>query len=158
MAAPTSTTANTPLLGTAPAVDFELEAARNRILALVHLWMSVWDANRGDAAPLLDLLSPEGFTIELLEEKQTLTTIEAVRVWFARFPQMVKQDVHIVESVDISRAAGGRWRSVTHIRGPGLTVTDQPFLVRSLHDWEVVDYGGLLPRVARMTIRLVRET
>jgi hypothetical protein len=155
---PSLTSPNSAKTPDKTAVDTELEAARNRINALVYLWMSVWDKNTGDAAPLLDLLSPEGFTIELVEEKQTITTIEGVKAWFAKFPTLVKQDNHIVESIDVSRAGDGRWRSITRIRAPGITAQDQPFAVSSYHDWQVVDYGGPLPRIASMNIKLVHDS
>jgi hypothetical protein len=35
----------------------------NRIKSLVHHWMSIWDMNTGDATPLIEVLSPEGFQI-----------------------------------------------------------------------------------------------
>ncbi len=139
-------------------VDHELEAARNRVQALVYLWMSIWDGNSGNAAPLVDLLSPEGFVIELVEEKQTITTVEGVKAWFAKFPTMVKQDNHIVQSIAVSRAENGHWQSITRVRGPGITVKGDPFLVFSDHDWDVIDYGGILPRIARMTVKLVQQS
>lgn len=140
-----------------PPVDHALEAARNRILALVHQWMSIWDKNTGDAAPLIDLLSPEGFVINLVAEHKTLTTIKDVKAWYATFPTLVKQDNHIVESVEVSPLGDDHWRSHTRIRGPGISVQGQPFLVRTDHDWDVVDYGGLMPRIAKITVSLVRE-
>ncbi|MBX2798916.1 MAG: hypothetical protein KTR31_14665 [Myxococcales bacterium] len=78
---------------TAP-VDHALEAARNRILALVHAWMAVWDANRGDAAPLLDLLSPEGFELHTTTQPEPITTIAGTKAWFATFPGKVVRDLH----------------------------------------------------------------
>ena len=131
-----------------------LDAVRNRLAALVHLWMSVWDQNTGDAAPLLDLLSPEGFTITLTQEKQVYTTIPEVKAWFAKFPKQVAHDVHVVESIDITPEDDGSWRVVVHIAGRGTAVTGELFSVRSLHDWNVVDYGGFLPRIRRMTVAL----
>jgi hypothetical protein len=141
-------------------LDHELEAARNRIRALVHLWMSIWDRNTDDGAPLLDLLSPEGFTIELVAEKQTITTIAGVQAWFAKFPTIIQQNNHIVESVEVSRASepgSGKWRAVTRIRCPVITVQGQSGVVTSHHDWDVVDYGGVLPRISRIKVEVVRQ-
>lgn len=143
-----------------PVLDHELEMARNRVNALVHCWMSIWDQNTGDAAPLLDLLSPEGFTIDLIEEKQTISTIAGVQAWFAKFPMIIEQNNHIVESIEVSRNASqagpAKWRAVTRIRCPVITVQGQSAVVTSHHDWEVIDYGGALPRICRMKIKLVR--
>lgn len=114
----------------------------------------------GDAAPLLDLLSPEGFTIDLIEEKQTISTIAGVQAWFAKFPMIIEQNNHIVESIEVSRNASqagpAKWRAVTRIRCPVITVQGQSAVVTSHHDWEVIDYGGALPRICRMKIKLVR--
>ena len=71
---------------------------------------------------------------------------------------MVKEDNHIIESLEVSRADGGRWRALTKIRGVGVSVKDEPFLVFSSHDWEVIDYGGSLPRIAKMTVKLTQAT
>ncbi|WP_434927367.1 hypothetical protein [Shewanella sp. HL-SH2] len=135
----------------------EVEAAKNRVKSLVYHWMSIWDANTGNAAPLIDALSPEGFQINLVEEKETLETIAEVKSWFAKFPTLVKQDNHIVESIEITALDRDRWRAVTKIRGPGIAVNGQPFLVHSFHDWEVVDYGGAMPRISKMSIRLIQQ-
>jgi hypothetical protein len=140
------------------AIDPALEAARNRILALVHLWMSIWDANKGDAAPLLDLLSPAGFRIVLEKEGQTLTTVDEVKTWFAGFAALVRSDNHLVTSVELSPLGPERWRAQIAITAPGIAASGQAFVAHSAHDWEVVDYGGLLPRVEVMTIRLTHPT
>ena len=146
-----------PIAAPAPApVDHALEAARNRILALVHTWMSVWDANRGDAAPLLDLLSPEGFELHTTTEPEPIPTIAGVKAWFAAFPTKVARDNHVVEGVTIERA-GDHWSVQIRVFAPGTTVDGAPFVVRSEHSWLVVDYGGALPRISRLEAHLVRE-
>jgi hypothetical protein len=141
----------------APPVDHAFEAARNRMLALVHHYMSIWDKNTGDAAPLIDLLSPEGFTVYLVTENKTITTIAGVQEWFGGLSKLVKQDNHIVESVDVSALPSGGWGVRTLVRGSGITTQGQPFLVRTDHKWEVIDYGGLMPRITKLTVSLIRD-
>jgi hypothetical protein len=142
---------------TVPPVDHALEAARNRMLALVYDYMSIWDRNSSDAAALIDLLSPEGFTITDVAANRIMTTIAAVQTWYAEFPKLVKQDNHIVESVAVSPLPGGAWQVRIHVRAQGISADGSPFLVRRDHLWEVVDYGGLLPRIARLTVSLVGD-
>ena len=144
---------------TAP-VDHALEAARNRILALVHAWMSVWDANQGDAAPLLDLLSPEGFELHTTTQPEPITTIAGVQAWFAAFPKQVRQDNHVVEDVAVRRLGEGDdlWAVEIRVFAPGITAAGDAFVVRSTHRWEVVDYGGAVPRIRRLEAHLVRES
>lgn len=137
-------------------IDPALEAARNRVTALVHLWMSVWDANRGDAAPLLDLLAPTGFQIVLAAEKRTLTTIEEVRDWFAGFSHLVKRDNHLVQGIELGANGPDRWTVDIKVRAPGIAVDGTSFVAQSVHHWNVVDYGGWLPRIERMSVELTR--
>ena len=141
-------------------VDHALEAARNRILALVHRWMSVWDANHGDAAPLLDLLSPEGFELHTTTQPDPITTIAGTQAWFSTFPTKVARDNHVVEDVQIRRLGSGDdlWGVTIRVYAPGTTVDGTAFVVRSQHTWEVVDYGGAVPRIRRLEAHLVRES
>ncbi len=85
------------------------------------------------------------------------TTVPEVMDWFARFPKMVAEDVHVVESIDITPAEEGSWRVVVHIAGRGTAVTGEPFEARSLHDWNVQDYGGFLPRIRRMKVAMTHS-
>ncbi len=126
----------------------------NRIKSLVHHWMSIWDLNEGDATPLIELLSPEGFEFHTTTQPEPITTLDGLRTWYAAFPTRVKIDNHIVESIEISPLANGRYRVVTNIRCPGVAITGDPFLVTSVHDWEVADYGGLFPRICRFEAKL----
>jgi hypothetical protein len=128
---------------------------QNRIRALVHQWMSIWDRNDGDAAPLLDLLCPEGFEIHVTTQSEPISNIAGVRTWFGEFRKKVSDDEHQVESVDITPLSDdGTYRVVIHVRCPGTAITGQPFLVQSLHTWEVVDYGGQFPRIRRLEAKL----
>ncbi|MEB3220631.1 MAG: hypothetical protein VKS61_00995 [Candidatus Sericytochromatia bacterium] len=129
----------------------------NRIKSLVHHWMSIWDMNTGDATPLIEVLSPEGFQINASTVPEPITTVAGVRAWFAEFPKHVKIDNHNVESIDIEELPNGRYRVLTKITCPGVTIDDKPFLVTSEHDWEVADYGGLFPRICTFTVHLTRH-
>jgi hypothetical protein len=139
-----------------PPVD---QAAPNRVLALVYHFMSIWDRN-ADAAPLIDLFSPDGFAITLLaDNKRVLTTSAAVQAWFAETARQVKQVHHVVESIDVSpQLPGGGWPVwPVHVRvhAQGIAADGSSFLLRGDHHWEVVDYGGLVPRITKITIDLV---
>jgi hypothetical protein len=141
----------------APAVDHALEIARNRVTALVYLFMSIWDRNDGDGAPLVDLLSPEGFTITATvapDPPETLQTIAEVRRWCAEATRPVSQVNHLVESIDVSALRGDVWQVHVAVRAPGIGVDGRPFLARSDHRWEVVDYGGFLPRIRKIDLVL----
>ncbi|MDQ3032540.1 MAG: nuclear transport factor 2 family protein [Myxococcota bacterium] len=129
----------------------------NRVRALVHLWMSIWDRNDGDAAPLLDLLSPEGFAIHVTTQPDPITTAAGVRAWFGEFAKKVSDDEHQVESVAIAPLEAGAYRVEIHVRCPGTAITGQPFLVSSVHTWEVVDYGGFVPRIRRLEAKLTGQ-
>lgn len=129
----------------------------NRIRTLVHLWMSIWDRNDGDAAPLLDLLSPEGFAIHVTTQPDPISTVAGVRTWFGAFAKQVSEDEHQVESMEITAMPDGAYHVETHIRCPGTAITGRPFLVHSVHTWEVVDYGGLYPRIRRLEAKLTGQ-
>jgi len=137
----------------APNVSTELTT--NRLRTLVHLWMSIWDRNSGDAAPLLDLLSPEGFEIKTgLGDSPPLTTIPEVQAWFAAFPKQVKVDNHIVEKFSYTTLSPGRFKVRVYVRCPGVSMAGQDYLVFSDHTWEVVDYGGMFPRISKLSAKL----
>ena len=119
----------------------------NRIKSLVHYWMSIWDLNHGDATPLIDLLSPEGFAFHTTTHPEPITTVEELREWYAEFPKKVKVDNHKVNSIEIEKLPSGRFRVMTKITCPGIAINNEPFLITSVHDWEVADYGGLFPRI-----------
>ncbi len=129
----------------------------NRIKSLVHLWMSIWDANKGDAAPLVDLLSPEGFEIHLTSTPAPITTAAGVQAWFGAYPGMVKADNHRVDTIVIRSRDDGAHDVVIDVTCPGVAIDDKPFLVRSHHEWQVVDYGGHLPRIRSVTVRVVQS-
>ena len=133
------------------------ELAVNRIKSLVHYWMGIWDLNTGDATPLIEVLSPEGFAIHVASQPEPITTVAGVRAWYAEFPKRVKIDNHHVESIEIQELGGNRYRVLTSIRCPGVAINDQPFLVTSEHDWEVVDFGGLFPRISKLTAKLTQH-
>lgn len=133
------------------------EHPTNRVRALVHQWMAVWDRNDGDAAPLLDLLSPEGFAIHVTTQKEPISTAAGVEKWFGAFHEQVAEDEHQVQSVEISPLADGAYRVEIAVRCPGTALGGGPFLVRSQHSWEVVDYGGLFPRIRRLEAKLITE-
>ena len=139
---------------TTPTPTASTEYVRNRIKCLVHRWMSIWDLNDGDASPLIDLLSPEGFAFHTTTKPEPITTLEDLRAWYAAFPTRVKIDNHVVESIEIEPLPSGRYRVLTHIRCPGIAITGEPFLVTSVHDWEVADYGGLFPRICTFDAKL----
>ena len=126
----------------------------NRIKCLVHYWMSIWDMNTGDAAPLIDVLSPEGFQIVVTTQPDPITTIAGVEAWFGEGPKKIAVDNHHVDSIDITPLSSGRYEVRTHVTCPGVTVTGQEFTVRSQHVWEVVDFGGFLPRIAKLSAKL----
>jgi hypothetical protein len=126
----------------------------NRIRALAHKWMSIWDQNSGDAAALLDLLSPEGFAIHVTTQPDPITTSAGVHAWFAEFAKRVSDDEHQVQSLEISPLPDGAFAVEMNVRCPGTAITGQPFLVSSVHSWEVVDYGGDLPRIRRVQAKL----
>lgn len=149
MTTDTTTAASLPTASTAYPI--------NRIKSLVHHWMAIWDLNKGDATPLIELLSPEGFAFYTTTHPEPITTVEGLRAWYAEFPKQVKIDNHNVDKIVIEPLPNGRYRVLTSITCPGVTVQDQPFLITSEHDWEVAEYGGLFPRICTFRSVLTRH-
>jgi hypothetical protein len=136
-------------------IDHALETARNRVTALVYHYMSLWDHNAGDGAPIVDLLSPEGFTITIAADPpKVISTIEEVRAWYTAAPRQVSQVNHLVQSIDVSALRGDVWQVDIAVRAPGIGVGGRPFVARSDQRWEVVDYGGFLPRIRKIDMVL----
>jgi hypothetical protein len=138
-----------------PSLDRALETARNRVSALVYDYLSIWDHNAGRGEPIVDLLSPEGFTITstlVPSPPRIITTIDQVRQWYADTAQQVRQVNHLVESIDVSALRGEVWQVHVVVRALGISIEGRPFLARSDQRWEVVDYGGLLPRIRQIDV------
>ena len=127
----------------------------NRIKSLVYRWMSIWDGNTGDAAPLLELLSPEGFQIHVSDLPAPLRDIAGVQAWFAQFPKRVAVVNHHIGQIEVSPLPSGHHRVVIHVSAPGVAVTGQAFVANSVHEWDVVDFGGLFPRIVEASVHLL---
>ena len=122
----------------------------NRIKSLVHYWMSIWDTNAEDATALVDLLSPEGFVLHTTTHPEPITTVAELQSWYAELHKQVKTDSHQVNSIEIEKLPTGRFRVMTNITCPGITTNNEPFLLTSVHDWEVADYGGVFPKICEL--------
>lgn len=138
-------------------VDHEFELSVNRIKSMVYHWMSIFDENKGDAAPLADLMSPEGFKMIVTTTPEPITTIPGLQGWYAKFQDVVQSDNHIVQSIDVSKLEDGAFAVKINIVCPGINANGEPFRLASQHNWEVVDYGGLFPRIRKFASHVINE-
>lgn len=124
----------------------------NRIRSLVHCWMSVFDRNDGNAALLLDLLAPTGF--ELNVSKGRLTRVEEVQDWVSGFSKSILVSNHHVDSVTFELHDETHYSATIRISWHGVLANGQPGTGGSLHQWEIVDYGGLFPKITKVNAQL----
>lgn len=124
----------------------------NRLRSLVHCWMGVFDKNDGDATTLLDLLAPTGF--ELNVSAGRLTRIEEVQAWVAGFSKSVLVSNHHVDNVEFEVRDETHYTATIRIGWHGVLANGQPGTGGSIHHWEIVDYGGLFPKITTVTARL----
>lgn len=138
-------------------VDHKFELSVNRIKSMVYHWMSIFDENKGDAAPLADLMSPEGFKMIVTTSSEPITTIPGMQNWYAEFQHVVQTDNHIVQSIDVSKLKDGAFAVKINLVCPGIDAKGTPFRLSSQHNWEVVDYGGLFPRIRKFASHVINE-
>jgi hypothetical protein len=124
----------------------------NRIRSLVHCWMSVFDRNNGDATTLLDLLAPTGF--ELNVSAGHLTRIEEVQGWIEGFSKSVLVSNHRVDSLTFEVQDDTHFAATIRVVWTGVLANGQPASGGSIHQWELVDYGGLFPKITKVTAQL----
>ena len=93
--------------------------------------------------------------MHLTSTPDPITTIVGLQGWFGTVATRVKTVNHLVQSIDVTKLDDGAFGVEIMLRAPGMSTSDVPFNLSSVHNWEVVDYGGQYPKIRRFATKVV---
>jgi hypothetical protein len=116
---------------------FQSAYVENRVRAFVHYWLSLLEQPAENAEPLRELLAKD---LEMnFSDGRILRTFDQVADWYAATVGQVQVSTHHVRDLKIDAGSDGCHRITMDFDWEAITVTGQPMIARTRHEWTLIE-------------------
>lgn len=127
----------TQLAEATPDKAFKSAYPENRLLSLIHYWLTLIEDPARDAVPVCEILA-DNFSLNFSDDSQ-IQTFDEFEVWLHGPASQVKASTHEISNFSYSVLSEHQYRLQVDFDWQGILPNDAQMIAQTRHTWTVID-------------------